>query len=132
MHTCGWTHVLCVRTVIFSHAHLPSPLPSNPQPRPPASHHVDTPIDARRAHTPLNRPLNPTWHQGESARRLLPAPRTHLLLCAFFLLSMHAQCVGFVSLRSPLHGVLPPLHHQLVLLFLAGIRGLSFAHMSVL
>jgi hypothetical protein len=65
-------------------------------------------------------------------RRLLPAPRTRYLLAltCVFLLSMHV-CVGLARLHSPLHYLLHPLHHQLVLLFLASIRGLSLAHMSV-
>jgi hypothetical protein len=85
--------------------------------------------------TPLNRPLNTTRHQVDKVRarggsHLLPQPPA--LACMWLFFAEHA-CIGFVCLRSPLHmGIAPPAHHQLVLLFLAGIRARSFAHISVL
>jgi hypothetical protein len=111
------------KSVFFPHS--PAPPPTSPTYSTTLMHRST--LDALS--TPLNRSPNATRHEGESARCLLPAAcPASCLLCVFF--AEHV-CVGFTCLCSPLHGV-PPLHHQLVLLFLAGIRGLSFAHMSVL
>ena len=53
--TCGWTHVLCVcrrvRSVIFFHTHLPSPLHN-------LAHLLATALMHRSTLDALNRPLN--------------------------------------------------------------------------
>jgi hypothetical protein len=93
--------------------------PAPPQPRPPPRHHVDAPIDR-------STPRTCDTKVRAAAALTCPLPRLLLAVACVFaepacMFQIRKMCVGFVCLHSPRHGLSAPLHHQLVLLFLAGI-----------